>query len=985
MAAPNAQSAQVTCMLPPSVAVIADRKCPSASLGSPIRMVTHPGSPGPAGKHNEILSPPSLTEKRAQTNGHPSPSRLPANNHNNNNHSDKQYAEGYLKSDDRMRLAKERREERDKGLVAREQAIKEKDRRARLQYERTVEERWRRLEEQRHKEELRRAAVEEKRRLRLEEEKERLEALMKRSLERSLQLEQRPRRWMWGTAAASHGDSENALLPLAAASAFPHDLAAPLPAVSESAPCSPHRSPYRGSPGRADRHRVGLQGCPEESVRGSQSTPNTPKKERLRRERRTASPAMVSTVRRAESPATLSRHPASPKLISKSRGRSPNAVRQYNFSPVRHRPNPADVDQDKKGEDKKNLDATRVENKGHHHTDKLLVRCESPVKRKADAHSLEKSSPAETPERRILNAATPEKRPSKVENVSTIQTKEETLEIKDSPERESNKMGTPVKKTPKPTSNEKDKSTDAEKSTDELTSPVTPTGKAVAGTTNAEEASRLLAERRRQARVQKELEEKQRHEKEEEERRKAEQLKKRLVEERARQEEETQRVNEQNKQEVLHRKNEHEEIQQVQLDKEKEDAEIHAQQDADRHRQEREIQKVQEEEERHQRKKRIEEIMKRTRKTEAELKQTEEAQAVSPPGEGWMNTQTITGFNVEATLKVESQVKGEFITQGSKQGSVPVKVAAQEQAHGDNQGKAKANGKVCNEGTPVKSDLTKGTEAKDMTEHVTDHVTDHMTEQKPAPAVTVEDSTQVVKQESAFVKGQVSLQVKTQGRAPLNVKAADQIDQQENTKSLKAKVTKQEHALSMQGQMKKDESPKSSSQPTSAQLENVDSPSQPISAQLENVDSPQVTRKVTTQATNGGGKGGVEASVPSLVVTQTGGLLRPPPRLDVKSGGGASDEVQSMEVSPVSKEELISIPEFSPVNEVQPNIMTNDRALEDLLDLTGHVAFPKLSPLGNQGDCNKNLIGGVCSPCSESQLTQTAPHPAKSSNKLNKQ
>ena len=51
-----------------------------------------------------------------------------------------------------------------------------------------------------------------------------------------------------------------------------------------------------------------------------------------------------------------------------------------------------------------------------------------------------------------------------------------------------------------------------------VTSPVTPTGKAVAGTTNAEEASRLLAERRRQARVQKELEEKQRHEKEEEER-----------------------------------------------------------------------------------------------------------------------------------------------------------------------------------------------------------------------------------------------------------------------------------------------------------------------------------------------------------------------------------------------------------------------------------------------------------------------------------
>lgn len=49
-------------------------------------------------------------------------------------------------------------------------------------------------------------------------------------------------------------------------------------------------------------------------------------------------------------------------------------------------------------------------------------------------------------------------------------------------------------------------------------SPVTPTGKPVAGTTDAEEATRILAERRRQARLQKEQEEKQRREQEEEER-----------------------------------------------------------------------------------------------------------------------------------------------------------------------------------------------------------------------------------------------------------------------------------------------------------------------------------------------------------------------------------------------------------------------------------------------------------------------------------
>lgn len=62
-------------------------------------------------------------------------------------------------------------EQNDSLSAAREQLIREKERRARLQYERTVEERWRRLEEQKQKEELRRAAVEEKRRQQLEEER----------------------------------------------------------------------------------------------------------------------------------------------------------------------------------------------------------------------------------------------------------------------------------------------------------------------------------------------------------------------------------------------------------------------------------------------------------------------------------------------------------------------------------------------------------------------------------------------------------------------------------------------------------------------------------------------------------------------------------------------------------------------------------------------------------------------------------------------
>lgn len=56
--------------------------------------------------------------------------------------------------------------------------------------------------------------------------------------------------------------------------------------------------------------------------------------------------------------------------------------------------------------------------------------------------------------------------------------------------------------------------------------------------------------------------------------------------------------------------------------------------------------------------------------------------------------------------------------------------------------------------------------------------------------------------------------------------------------------------------------------------------------------------------------------------------------------------------------------------------MSNSRAIEDLLDLTGHVAYPKLSPGANLGDCNKNLIGGFSSPVADTHLTIQTRAPA---------
>ncbi|XP_024250428.1 MAP7 domain-containing protein 2 isoform X5 [Oncorhynchus tshawytscha] len=872
-----ASSGALTGLTQPSVA---EKRSQSNGHGSPARVALYPGSL--AAKHNEVLSPPSGTEKRPQLNGLPSTLLLPGNN--TNNHAGKQYVEGYLRTDDRMRLAKERREERDKGLAVREQAIREKERRAQLQYERTVEERWRKLEEQRQREEVRRAAVEEKRRQRLEEEKERLEALMKRSLERSLQLEQRPKRWTWGGPGGAQGDCENAPL---LASTFPHELAAPLPAASESAqrchlnsvenlmvhrllththssmarchsaadlhlpchrctaPCSPHRSSYRGSPSRVDRRR--LQGSPEESPAGSRSTPQTPKKERLRKERRTGSPATGSSVRRAESPAMYTRRsasPATPKLLPKSRTQSPCTVRQYHPSPIRHRPTTPVPDGKKE-------DGHVEEAKSHNNiNDRNVSKPETPVKSMSDIQSPEKSSQADNPEKKLAKTETPEKRFPKTE--------------------------TPGMNLKEP-------------------SPVTTTGKGVAGTTNAEEASRLLAERRRLARVQKELEEKQHGEREEKERLKAEQLRRRKAEERARQEEEKSR------QEDLRRKRAEEEKQQrevrekelqVQMDREKEEGEFQAQKDAESQRQEREMLKLQEEEERQLRKKRIEEIMKRTRKSDEnqeEMKQEEgqvETQPVSPPGDmqmsSKMNVETNAQVNVHENPKAESQVNGQAAACANKQDSALVKGQATDQV------------------TPLKNILEKGQNAQQ---------------------VNGQGAAQALKQESVLVKGKVPSHVIKQENAQVNV----QVKNQEGTKV--------------------------SSQAT---------------AQLKTEESTQVNVTLTTQTIGQG----VQTNKLSLALLPVG--LPPPPLinlelLDVKSRG-AYDEVQSMEVSPVSKEELISIPEFSPVNEVQENAMSNTRALEDLLDLTGHVAYPKLSHVDSLGDCNKNLIDGLYSPGADSKL-----------------
>ncbi|XP_051841097.1 MAP7 domain-containing protein 2 isoform X5 [Antechinus flavipes] len=558
--------------------------------------------------------------------------------------------DGFLKTNERQRLAKERREEREKSLAAREQQILEKERRAKLQYEKQIEERWKKLEEQRQREDQKRAAVEEKRKQKLREEEQRLEAMMRRSLERAQQLEQKQKRWSWGGALASSsgsserdGESENTPPPLLglAASTLPPDpvtsaaatddsnacdklsastmnlpkqlespiskrLSSSTAAItysSDKAPGSPFKSPHKASPARIPERRKMVASGAGDASRGAVSIEQT---EKVRKEKRASASASLtglgSPLRRSDSPST--KRPSSPavsKTSSKTYPQSPKNSKPYQGSPIKYRsPNSPSQETPKKKADK-----------------------EKANKEKEGALS------------------------QKVHGAHGDQMGEKHLAEKYSPASGKTEVGE---------------------------------GKFIAGTTDAEEASKILAEKRRQVRLQKEQEEQERQEREERERLEREELERKAEQDRILQEQEDRKKEEERKQreeeekrkekEEAQRKameqqllkeqqekekQEREQQERTRIEKQKEEAEAKAREAAEQMRLEREQIMLQIERERLVRKKRIDEIMKRTRKSDVstEVKKEEPALETQPKQE----TQPILNVENKSKPVVQSKVE----------------------------------------------------------------------------------------------------------------------------------------------------------------------------------------------------------------------------------------------------------------------------------------------------------------------------------------
>ncbi|XP_014442601.1 MAP7 domain-containing protein 2 isoform X1 [Tupaia chinensis] len=373
--------------------------------------------------------------------------------------------DGFLKSDERQRLAKERREEREKCLAAREQQILEKQKRAKLQYEKQIEERWRKLEEQRQREDQKRAAVEEKRKQKLREEEERLEAMMRRSLERTQQLELK-KKCSWAASLAAGPGGRDACDKLSTSvmnlqkqtePPMSKRLSSSTAAITHSpdrAPGGPLKSPYKSSPTRNTEKKMiastsGMGDAGKKAPTGAEAS----QMEKVKRGQRVSAsfPAVGfgSPLKRCDFPGGISKRPSSPvisKTTSKAYPQSPKTAKPlYQGSPVRYRFPPTPSEETLRKREKERSNKEREAASGQQAAGPHVE--EAPEKHVADKQASEKHAAMG----------------GKAESSTAL-------------------------------------------------------GKPTAGTTDAGEAAKILAEKRRQARLQKEQEEQERLEKEEQDR-----------------------------------------------------------------------------------------------------------------------------------------------------------------------------------------------------------------------------------------------------------------------------------------------------------------------------------------------------------------------------------------------------------------------------------------------------------------------------------
>ncbi|KAJ8289527.1 hypothetical protein GJAV_G00002330 [Gymnothorax javanicus] len=526
-----------------------------------------------------------------------------------------------MKTDERQKQAKERREERARYLEERTQlqAAKksqwlEKEEKARQLRERQLEERRKRLEDQRLKAEKRRAALEERQRQKLEKNKERYEAAIQRSTKKTW-AEIRQQRWSWAGGLSQNSSQRESRCSVSAVNLPKHVDSVINKRLSKSS------ATLWNSPNRTRSMQL--------------------------------SPWESSIVDRLMTP-TLSQKPEPLK--------SPVCPRSASASPLtvcnHHRPHhrcsdrwkfsvsTPDITQRQRRRDSTPMEKKKKEKKDkerENEKERSALSKERVLKKRQSLPSIRhRSEPSTSPlsKNRPASPITPRGRlePRPPPEWSTGRP---PLSLWRPPDRHADRPPpTRPRARPSPPSSCRLARPHPLPSAYQSRRPPrpparsrvagvrgTPAGKPMAGTTDPEEAARILAEKRRQAREQREREEQERREQEERERVLREERMAREAEERRVREEEARRMQEEQRlRDEARRLQEEKEAQEraraqeeenLRLQKQKEEAEAKAREEAERQRLEREKHFQREEQERLERKKRLEEIMKRTRKTDA--------------------------------------------------------------------------------------------------------------------------------------------------------------------------------------------------------------------------------------------------------------------------------------------------------------------------------------------------------------------------------
>ncbi|XP_078108537.1 MAP7 domain-containing protein 1a isoform X4 [Sander vitreus] len=533
-----------------------------------------------------------------------------------------------MKSEERQKLAKERREEKAKYIeeLSMLQAAKktqwlEKEEKARQLREQQLEERRRKLEQQRTKAEKRRAALEERQKQKLEKNKERYEAAIHRSTKKTW-AEIRQQRWSWAGALSQNSSQKEArslalspwessivdrlMTPTLSFLARSRSAASVLtngkdnsPLCPRSASASPltlcaHQPHHRCS----DRWRV-TSSTPDISQRHNRrsSTPmdknkkekkdkereNEKEKSALTKEKVLKKRQSLPSMKHRPDPSPLSRQRPSSPATPKGRTASPSPAASPNPPSTRGSPSTP------KGRPKRARTPVRID----HRTSSPIPLERVKVPHRAATPEQRKSSPVVSSIVVASAAASPH-----ASSTAVI-----TTAASSSPEPVHSAPSVPAS-SPSPS----------------------PSARPMAGTNDQGEAVRILAEKRRQAREQRERDEQERREQEEKERiLREERIVKEAEERRLREEEARAMAEEQRRRDEAQRLQDEKEAQErakaeqeenLRLQKQKEEAEAKAREEAEKQRLEREKHFQKEEQERLERKRRLDEIMKRTRKTD---------------------------------------------------------------------------------------------------------------------------------------------------------------------------------------------------------------------------------------------------------------------------------------------------------------------------------------------------------------------------------